>query len=208
MGTEFSWEENFSFWKNMFLVGLFFLITPVTLGLSLFSLFSLDKLSKSETFEAPIAYASNSGVRIYASLPATTPSISGSVESQDARAEIVRQYLIRYDSPLVPLADFIVEVSDRYELDFRLITAIAQQESNLCKLIPPGSNNCWGWGIHSEGTLGFSSYQDAIEEVSKGIREEYINKGYTTIEDIMSKYTPLSNGSWALGVNTFMTEME
>lgn len=206
--SEFSWEENFSFWKNMFMVGLFFIITPVTLGISLFSLFSLDKLSKSQTFQPPASYSTKSGVRIYASLPSTFPSVTEEVGASDARTEIVRQYLERYESPLVPLADYIIQTSDKYGLDFRLLTAIAQQESNLCKLIPPGSHNCWGWGIHSEGSLGFASYQDAIEQVAKGIREEYLNKGYTTTEEIMSKYTPLSNGSWAMGVNTFMAEME
>lgn len=206
--SEFSWEENFSFWKNMFLVGIFFIITPVTLGVSLFSLFSLDKLSKSETFQAPASYSMRSGVRIYASLPSTFPAISAEVGSADARIELVRQYLERYNSPLVPLADYLIRVSDQYGLDFRLLTAIAQQESNLCKLIPPGSHNCWGWGIHSEGSLGFSSYQEAIDNVAKGIREEYLDKGYITTEEIMSKYTPLSNGSWANGVNTFMEEME
>jgi hypothetical protein len=206
----FTREENVSFWKNLIIVGIFFLITPVTLGVSLFSLFSLkasaqsDKLiSAANLFDSP-----QSGVRVYASLPSKIASISDEVGSSDARSEIVKQYLISYNSSLAPYSDFIVQTADKYMLDFRLITAIAQQESNLCKLIPPNSYNCWGWGIHSEGSLGFNSYQQGIEEVSKGLREEYLNKGYSTVEEIMSKYTPLSNGSWAIGVNKFMSEMQ
>lgn len=149
-----------------------------------------------------------SGVRVFASLPALTPSVYGTVEAKDARPEIIRGYLEYYKSPLVPHAQFIVETADKYELDFRLITAIAQQESNLCKIIPPNTYNCWGWGIHSRGTLGFESFEQGIETVSKGLKEEYINKGYLTPEEIMSKYTPMSNGSWARGVNQFMAEME
>jgi hypothetical protein len=109
---------------------------------------------------------------------------------------------------LEPYAPSIVDTADKYGLDFRLTTAIAQQESNLCKKIPPESNNCWGWGIHSQGTLGFSSFQEGIENVSKGLREEYLDKGFRTTEEIMSKYTPLSPGSWAEGVNKFMAEMQ
>jgi hypothetical protein len=56
--------------------------------------------------------------------------------------------------------------------------------------------------------LGFSSFSEGIEEVSRGIRKEYLDKGFATIEEIMGKYTPLSNGSWAEGVNKFMAEME
>ena len=150
----------------------------------------------------------NSGVRVFASLPSTIPAIGGAPTATDARPELIKQYLEFYNSPLVPYAKFIVETSDKYQIDFRLITAIAQQESNLCKIIPPGSYNCWGWGIHSQGTLGFSSFEAGIETVSEGLKTEYLNKGYATVEEIMSKYTPLSNGSWAYGVNKFLGEME
>jgi hypothetical protein len=136
------------------------------------------------------------------------PTVNGYATVGDARIEIVKQYLNSYESPLEPYADQIVESSDRWGLDYRLTTAIAQKESNLCKRIPPESNNCWGWGIHSQGTLGFSSFSEGIEEVSRGIRKEYLDKGFATIEEIMGKYTPLSNGSWAEGVNKFMAEME
>jgi hypothetical protein len=208
--TLFTREENISFWKNMFLIVVFFTITPVTLGVSLFSLLSLksNEISRQTPFESNLISSPRSGIQVYASLPIKQPSVSAEVGAEDARSEIVRQYLDYYNSPLVPHAKTIVATADKYSLDFRLITAIAQQESNLCKIIPPGSYNCWGWGIHSKGTLGFSSFDEGIEEVSRGLREEYLNKGYTTTEEIMSKYTPLSNGSWANGVNTFLSQMQ
>lgn len=207
--TLFTKEENISFWKNLILVGLFFIITPVTLGISLFSLFSLKTSAKQAVVNsANLLVSPQSGVRVYASLPSKLPEIGGVAESADARPEIIKQYLESYNSPLAPYAAFIVATADKYSIDFRLITAIAQQESNLCKIIPPGSFNCWGWGITGESTLGFNSFQQGIDEVSKGLREDYLNKGFVSIEDIMSKYTPLSNGSWAHGVNEFMTEMQ
>lgn len=204
-------EESFSFWKNIILVTFFFLVTPIALGTSLFSLVSLNNLSdkniESVTSREVSVYP-KSGARVFASLPSNLPSVGGEATGVDARPELVRQYLQSWGSPLEPYASFIVEAADRYELDYRLTTAIAQQESNLCKLIPPGSNNCWGWGIHSAGTLGFDSFEEGIETVSEGLRERYLNKGFRTVEEIMSKYTPLSNGSWAAGVTKFMSEME
>lgn len=130
------------------------------------------------------------------------------VIAADARPLLLKKYLECYHSPLAPLADFIFAVSQKYGLDYRLLVAIAQQESNLCKKIPKDSFNCWGWGIHSRGTLRFSSWEEAIETVAKGLREEYIEKGLNTPEEIMRKYTPLSNGSWAAGVREFMAEIE
>lgn len=205
-------EENFSFWKNLILVTLFFTITPVTLLISLFSLVSLVKNShvQSEISQQTINLiaAPQPGVRVYASLPNSIPSVSGTPNSADARPEIIKQYLTLYGSPLVPYAKLIVDTADKYSLDFRLITAIAQQESNLCLIIPPGSHNCWGWGINSASNLGFSTYEEGIETVSKGIKENYVDQGLATPEQIMSKYTPVSNGSWASGVSEFMKEME
>ena len=147
-------------------------------------------------------------LRLYTALPPTGGNLSFEVRGVDSRPVLLKQYLAYYHSPLEPYADYIFAVSDKYSLDYRLLVAIAQQESNLGKKIPPGSYNAWGWGIHSRGTLGFSGWEEAIETVARGLREDYLNQGLTTPEEIMSKYTPLSNGSWAAGVNQFMAEIE
>ena len=189
----------------------FFIITPLIIATSLITLTILDNPSEktaNSSSGGQVLSANTSGVQIFASLPSSYPTISGAVLAADARGEIIKDYLINYNSPLVPYAYLIVNTADKYNLDFRLITAIAQQESNLCKNYPQGTYNCWGWGIHSQGTLGFSSFEQGIEEVSKGLKDNYIDQGYITPETIMTKYTPLSNGSWANGVNKFLSEME
>ena len=202
--------NNF-FLRNLILILLFFIITPITIFISLFS---ISFISKTSYDNSPTADTNNiinkpeSGVKVFAAFPASLPEISGQPEIADARPEILKIYLENYNSPLKDYAKFMVETSEKYELDYRLLTAIAQQESNLCKLIPSDSYNCWGWGIHSQGTLKFNSYPEAIEIVAQGIKQNYINKGYITLEEIMSKYTPLSEGSWAFGVDKFMTDME
>lgn len=203
-----SFKESFDFWKNLVLIALFFVVTPLTLGVSLFSLFSISSSDALPQGKVLGTSTTESGVRVYASLPSEFPTVSGVVTSNDARPEIIKNYLEAYNSPLVSYSNYLVDIADKYQLDFRLLPAIAQQESNLCKFIPPGGHNCWGWGIHSEGTLGFDSFQEAIETVAYGLKTEYIDKGYITPEEIMSKYTPLSDGSWARGVTHFMEEME
>ena len=203
-------EESYLFWKNLILIVVFLTIAPLTLVTSLFSLVSLSNSSRTspEDRGQVLGKIAPSGFKVYASLPTDLPGISGAALAADARVEIIRQYLSNYNSPLFSYADLIVSAADEYQVDFRLTTAIAQKESNLCKIIPPDSYNCWGWGIHSQGSLGFTSYEEGIREVTAGIAKDYLKKGYNTIEKIMSKYTPLSNGSWALGVNQFMSEME
>ena len=61
--------------------------------------------------------------------------------AQDARLGLIEGYLTKYHSPLLPHSKLILELSDTYNFEYYWILAIAQQESNLCKKIPPNSFN-------------------------------------------------------------------
>lgn len=130
------------------------------------------------------------------------------IKPGDSRTANLKSFFRKYNSPLYDYADKIVEVSDIYKFDYRLLPSIAMQESNLCRVIPDDSHNCWGWGIYGATVTKFKSYDEAIETVGKGIKEHYIDKGLVTASAIMRKYTPLSQGSWQYGVNTFLKALE
>lgn len=140
-------------------------------------------------------------------LPAETVVLG---ETADARVLLVQNFLERYQSPLLNEDNFaatLVEIADRNGIDFRLLAAIAMQESNLCKVTPPDSYNCLGLGVHAKGTWGFNSYEENFEAAARILKKNYIDQGLTTPEQIMTKYTPSSNGSWAESVNQWMAEM-
>ena len=134
--------------------------------------------------------------------------VSSDIVGADARPVLIKNYLEKYNSPLAPYADLIFKVSNNYGFDYYWIVAIAQQESNLCKKAPEGSHNCWGYGIHKKGTLGFDNYELAIRSYAEYLKREYFDKGLNTPELMMKKYCPSSNGSWANGVNQFINEMK
>ncbi len=127
---------------------------------------------------------------------------------KDNRVANLKNFFRKYNSPLFDYADLIVEVSDKYQFDYRLLPAIAMQESNLCKYIPENSHNCWGWGIYGTTVTKFDSYEEAIKTVARGIKKYYLDQGLITASKIMEKYTPSSKGSWAHGVNTFLKALE
>jgi hypothetical protein len=141
---------------------------------------------------------------------AASPSEGYKAEAivSDSRVANLKMFFRKNNSPLYDYADSIVNVSDKYQFDYRLLPAIAMQESNLCRVIPDDSHNCWGWGIYGTTVTKFDSYDEAIETVGKGIKKEYIDKGMVTASAIMSKYTPSSPGSWSHGVNTFLKALE
>ncbi len=154
------------------------------------------------------SHLSPAPVRLYQALPSGSGTVSFEVGTADARPVIIRQYLEKHRSPLTSQADYFFKIAQKYNLDYRLLVAIAQQESNLGKKIPEGTYNAWGWGIHSEGTLGFSSWEEGIETVAKGLRENYLDKGFVNLEQIAARYAPPSKEAWAFGVSQFMGEME
>ena len=134
-----------------------------------------------------------------------------SVVPAEARLMILHDFLASYHSPLVPYASFILETSEKYGLDWRLLTAISGNESLFGRVTPPNCYNAWGWGIHSRGTLCFSNWEEGIETVAEGLKENYIDQGFVTVEQIMMKYAPVSvaNGAgWNDSINFFMDRLE
>lgn len=144
----------------------------------------------------------------YAALPTAQNVFSTEIITQDGRTEAIRQFFANYHSPLEPYAEDVVKAADEYGLDFRLVPAIAMQESNLCRRIPKNSYNCWGFGIYGGKVTRFNNYQEGIYAVSKSLGTKYKGSGLVTPDQIEAMYTPPSEGSWANGVNTFMEELQ
>ncbi len=153
---------------------------------------------------------------VFAALPEGKRNIIASVKTSDARAEILKQYLAKYESPLEPHAGLIVRLSDYYDYDYRWLVAIAQQESNLCKRIPEDSHNCWGWGIYPEPSnpsvlkvTRFDSYEEALYRIAPQFKDIFIGDDHHRDPfEVMKTYTPPSQGSWARGVKQFFQELQ
>lgn len=197
------------FLKKLALIFTFFAITPIALIACTISLISVthSSLQSDNVLGASVPY--EPGVQIYASLPNDFPTISSKVYSKDAREEIIKEFLSKYDSPMKSYAGYIVEIADRYGIDWRLTTAIAMKESGLGKVMPyDNCNNAWGYGIHSEGTLCFDTWEEGIEIVSRALKEDYVDMGYETVDEIMEKYAHPNSTTWADGVNYYISQIK
>lgn len=130
-----------------------------------------------------------------------------SVEAKavDKRVVVLKDYLEKYDSPLVNQASDFVEAADLYGVDWKLVPAISGVESTFGKQIP-GGFNAWGWGVYGNQALGFESWRHGIFTVTKGLRENYINKGLT--EPFAMNKVYASSTHWGTNVTYFMTDLE
>lgn len=153
----------------------------------------------------------------YAALPDAVTELRTALKVKDARPFVIENYLTRYDSPMAGMGGFIMnkaqELGTTYSIDptylAYLTIAIAQNESNLGKKMPEDCYNAWGYGIHSAGTLCFSSWEEGITRFMTGVAEDFmVKRGLETPEEIMTRYTPHSpNGAWAKGVNQFLNDL-
>ena len=186
------------------LLVIYFLMIIVSFGLG----FKLSAMDRQLSYYRKVMDDLELISQISMSQEKTKPELLTEFQTQDIRVANLKYFFRKYESVLYDQSEFIVKMADQFKLDYRLIPAIAMQESGLCKNIYEGSYNCWGWGIYGNTVTRFGSYEEAIETISRGLKTNYIDKGLTTPEDIMRKYTPPSTGSWAFGVNFFLKIIE
>jgi len=189
--------------KKAFLLTIFFTFTPVLLTFCILylSFLGLEK-------QGPLSFLSPNKNISYAALPMGQNVLGDSISPQDARIALVSDFFNKYHSELAPYAKNVIVSADKYGLDYRLIPAIAMQESTLCKKAPKGSFNCWGFGIYGKKVTKFDNYPEAIDTVTKTLAQQYKQNGLETAHEIMAKYTPSSDGSWAESVNLFMSQLQ
>ncbi|OGE13360.1 hypothetical protein A3G14_01650 [Candidatus Curtissbacteria bacterium RIFCSPLOWO2_12_FULL_38_9] len=185
--------------KNLVSLLLWFIFTPILL---ISAIFITAKQN-----------ANQSSLENYASVASNEFEINNNIEGQVLSAEIsdLRPYTLSKfldKTPLAPYSEYIVEVSDKYGIDYRLIPAIAMKESGGGVTIDQSTHNAWGW---ENGITNFSSWESAIETVGKTLKKNYIAKGLVTPEQIMVVYAPPqveTGGKWAQDINLFFSQME
>ena len=185
------------------LVASWFSTTIFALLLSIFSFVYLSTVT--------VITPTSQNFRLYAALPETNTQTTDSINAKDARAIIINSFFKSHNAPLAEYGDLFVKVADEQGLNWRLLPSIAMQESNGGKRVIKNSYNPFGYGIYGDKITQFESWEEAIKRVGKGLKEDYINEGLNSPDQIMAKYTPPSlekGGAWAKGVNQFMEELQ
>lgn len=162
---------------------------------ALFLVFSLAAI-----FLPPHIYAQEK-----ANTPSAQPTIAPSM-AQDKRVRVLRAYLASHNSPLTDSAETFVSAADKYNLDWRFVAAISGVESTFGKQIPYNSYNAWGWGVYGNNVIRFSSWDEAIETISKSLREKYMDTwGAEDVYQIGRYYA--ASPTWAQRVDYFMNRI-
>ncbi len=123
----------------------------------------------------------------------------------DKEAQILADYLAGFDSPLQYFAQDLVDAARTYQLDWKMIPAIAGVESTFGKQTP-GGYNAWGWGVYGNQAIYFSSWREGIFTIAKGLRENYLDKGLTEPYSINRIYA--ASPYWGGKVTYFMQDID
>src|SRR3990167_11101427 len=132
----------------------------------------------------------------------TTEQIAARQLSREA--QILASYLAKFNSPLQYHAQDFIDAAKTYELDWRLVPAIAGVESTFGKFIP-GGYNAWGWGVYGTNAIYFKSWREAIFTISQGLREGYLDKGLTDPYSMNRIYA--ASKTWGGKVTFFMGDI-
>ncbi len=87
-------------------------------------------------------------------------------KDREAKAAKIDAYYAQYDLPLAGHGMQMVLAAEEYNLDWKLLPAIAMRESTGGKHICPKSNNPYGWGSCK---IHFESFEEATNTVATNL---------------------------------------
>ena len=118
------------------------------------------------------------GVGVVQAEPAASPC------NADSRCQALRNFFLRYRSPLENLAIVFVRTADEHRLDWRLLPAISMVETSGGKHGTP--SNIFGW---NSGKTRFASAEVGILFVASRFAQSPIYAGRTAL-GILRRYNP------------------
>jgi beta-N-acetylglucosaminidase len=178
-------------------------VTPAVILLSIVQFAYLSSIKNNFFTLGFLISNMNTGIA-YAALPTTTDQVSGAVEQTDSRVPRVQNFFHQYGSILEQYSQNFVDAADKYHIDYKLLPAIAMQESGGCKREIKDTHNCYGYGIYTHHTTSFTSYEEGIDTVSNALAKYYVAKGINTPEEIGKRWNPADTNDWTDKVKYFM----
>jgi hypothetical protein len=118
---------------------------------------------------------------------------------KDNRAARLAKFLESRGSPIAGDAASLVQTADKYNLDWKLLPAIAGVESTFGTAIPASSYNPYGW---NNGHFYFKGWAAASDYVAKEIQTRWGSSGEITPWKIGPGYA--ASPTWASRVSSYM----
>lgn len=157
--------------------------------------------------------ALTSAVALTATAATTAGPATGATPPSLPTAANIDAYLAGKGSPMAGQGSAFLASGGRWQVDPRLLVAIAGAESAF-GTITCAPFNAWGYGCPN-GPYEFTSWADGIDTVAEGLRTNYLAEGRTSVALINLKYAPVGaandptglNNHWTINVSRFLIEL-
>ncbi len=150
------------------------------------SIFTFVEVSKARSAAPEIIFTNSSTLIANINPELSFTEYKEPIKPRDPRAIKLEKYLRSQSSSLSRTSDLIIDLSDKYKIDYKLVIAIAGLESGYCDLAYNGYN-CWGFG-----NFYWATPEIAVKEYFRLMKINYFNKGLNTIQKIAPVYAPIS----------------
>lgn len=109
----------------------------------------------------------------------------------------------------------IKEVAENYGVDWRLAIAISMHETGKYTSVAFNDNNNVGGNFRNGSLMVFEDLDKGIDFFISNLKNNYIDMGLDTVEEISSKYAPIGanndpndlNSNWIPGVTRYYKEL-
>jgi hypothetical protein len=143
-----------------------FAIFLVAVVANLSAIISVDAAMVSSQTQNPV-FATIVPLKPYRSIIAQATENISAPKVVDTRAERIEAYFGKWNLPLGEHSEFLVEMADKYNLDWRLLPAIGMRETTGGKFAC--YNNPFGWGSCK---IKFDTFEEAIETLARNLGGE------------------------------------
>jgi hypothetical protein len=136
-----------------------------------------------------------------------------SLRFQPTNAEKFNQAL---DGKLRGMGEIFIREGKRYNIDPAFLAAVAQHETGNGKSKAAMEKNNIAGMMGANGLRSYSSVEASIIDMARNLSNNYLDKGFTTIPKIGSKYAPIGadndptglNNHWVTGVSHYLDQLK
>jgi hypothetical protein len=126
---------------------------------------------------------------------------------KDERADRLKIFLKKYNSPLADYSREFIFASERFNIEYKTLVAIAGQESHFATAHLCGNNNPFGYG---NPCWNFPSFREAIWQTAKTIGSSKLYRTYQksrSIRDLAGIYNQADTENWIKSVSYFREQI-
>jgi hypothetical protein len=128
-------------------------------------------------------------------------------------ATFLDNYLKKKGSPIEGQGYDLIKWGREYDVDPRLLVALAGAETSFGVNITRGENNAWNWLWNKKepSKSGFDTWDSAIKSVTKGLGNNYIHGAANQLTNTSAIYDKYCSGpdckNGLKNLNTFLAEL-